>query len=174
MSGGGEHSRDEVEEAFRHYWRTGAAGEDWEAWADLFTDDAVYVEHVLGSMIGCAQIKRWITQIRAAYPELYTVYEWHMIDGDRVVFYMQSRRDNPEPGKPPIDSPGVSIIHYAGDGKWDFEEDFWAFPVAQKAQAAYIEARAKYDPDHSWKMTRQHWPDSPDWARGPEGGPRAR
>ena len=25
------HSRDEVEEAFKHYWRVGAVGEDWEA-----------------------------------------------------------------------------------------------------------------------------------------------
>ena len=170
----GGHSRDEVEEAFRQYWRTGAVDEDWEAWADLFTEDAVYVEHVLGSMQGRAQIKPWITQIMAAYPELYTVYEWHMIDGDRVVFYMQNRRDNPEPGAPPIDFPGISILHYAGDGTWDLEEDFWAFPAAQKAQATYVEARAKHDADHSARMSRAHWPDAPDWARGPAHGPRAR
>ena len=36
----------------------------------------------------------------------------------RVVFYAQNRRDSPEPGQPPIDFPGVSILHYAGDGKW--------------------------------------------------------
>jgi hypothetical protein len=168
------HSRDEVDEAFRHYWRTGAVGEDWEAWADLFTDDADYVEHVLGSMRGRAEIKSWITQIMAAYPELYTFYEWHVIDGDRVLFYMQNRRDNPAPGGPPIDFPGISILHYAGDGKWSFEEDFWAFPAAQKAQAAYIEARAKHDPDHPGRMTRLNWPDSPDWARGPDHGPNAR
>ena len=170
----GGHSRDEVEEAFRHYWRTGSVGEDWAAWADLFTDDAVYIEHVLGRLTGRREIKPWITQIMAAYPELYTVYEWHVIDGDRVIFYMQNRRDNPEPGAPPIDFPGISILHYAGDGKWDLEEDFWAFPAAQKSQAAYIEARAKHDPEHSLKMTRQHWPDEPDWARGPARGPRAR
>lgn len=170
----GGHSRDEVEDAFRHYWQTGAVGENWVAWADLFTDDAVYIEHVLGSMTGRAEIEPWITQIMAAYPELYTVYEWHMIDSDRVVFYMQNRRDNPEPDKAPFDFPGLSILHYAGDGKWDYEEDFWAFPAAQKAQAAYVDARAKHDPEHSLKMTRQHWPDSPEWARGKAQGPKAR
>jgi ketosteroid isomerase-like protein len=168
----GGHSKDEVEEAFIHYWRTGAVAEDWEAWADLFTDDALYIEHVLGTMQGPKQIKPWITQIMAAYPELYTVYEWHVIDGDRVVFYMQNRRDNPEPGAPPIDFPGVTILHYAGKGKWNFEEDFWAFPAAQKAQAAYVEARSKHDPEHSLRMTRHHWPESPEWARGPAQGPK--
>src|SRR5205085_2118060 len=83
---------------------------------DLFTDHAVYIERVLGHMTGRREIKPWITQIMAAYPELYTVYEWHMIDGDRVVFYMQNRRDNPEPGAPPLDFPGISILHYAGGG----------------------------------------------------------
>jgi hypothetical protein len=168
------HSRDEVDEAFRQYWRTGAVTEDWEAWADLFTEDAVYIEHVLGTITGRRQIKPWIVQIMAAYPELYTVYEWHMIEGDRVVFYMQNRRDNPEPDKPPIDFPGISILNYASDRKWNYEEDFWAFPMAQKAQAAYVDSRAKHDPEHSLKMTRQHWPDSPEWARGPAQGPRPR
>ena len=168
------HSREEVEEAFIHYIRTGAVGEDWSAWADLFTDDATYLEHVLGHRHGRDEIKTWIVPIMAAYSELYTVYEWHQIEGDRVVFYMQNRRDNPEPGGPPIDFPGISILEYAGDGKWSREEDFWAFPAAQKAQAAYVEARAKHDPDHPVKMTRLHWPDAPDWARGPAEGPRAR
>jgi hypothetical protein len=30
--------RDELESAFRTYWRTGAVGEDWDAWANLFTE----------------------------------------------------------------------------------------------------------------------------------------
>src|SRR5947199_9103153 len=97
----GGHNRDEVEEAFRHYIRTGAVLEDWEAWADLFTDDAVYIEHVLGTMAARAQINPWITQIMAAYPELYPVYDWHMIYGDPMAFYMQNRRCNPASGTAP-------------------------------------------------------------------------
>ena len=30
---------EEVESAFRHYWYTGMIREDWNAWADLFTED---------------------------------------------------------------------------------------------------------------------------------------
>src|SRR5207302_6984279 len=142
----GGHSREEVEEAFRHYWQVWAVGEDWEAWADLFTEDAVYVEHFFGVMHGREEIRPWITDIMATVPELYTVYEWHVVDGDRVVFYMQNRRDSPEPDAPPIDFPGVTVLEYAGDGKWRSEEDFWAFNAARIAQAAYEEACAKYEP----------------------------
>src|SRR4051812_49724113 len=95
------YSKDEVDEAFRQYWRTGAVSEDWSAWADLFTDDADYIEHVLGDLHSREEIKKGIVRIMAAYPALYTVYEGHQIDGDRVVFYMQNRRDNPQPGVSP-------------------------------------------------------------------------
>ena len=156
--------RQEVEDAFVHYWQTGAVGEDWEAWADLFTDDALYVEHVLGNMQGRDAIKAWIRPIMDQYSELYTVYEWHVIEGDRVVMYMQNRRDDPEEGQPPIDFPGISVLRYAGDGKWSYEEDFWSLPGARRASAKYAERAAEVDPGHAARRTRRHWPSAPDWA----------
>jgi ketosteroid isomerase-like protein len=158
-------AKSEVEEAFQHYWRTGAVGEDWNAWADLFTDDALYVEHVLGTMHGSEEIRPWIVSIMDQYSELYTFYEWHMVDGNRVVMYMQNRRDNPEPGGPPIDFPGISILEYAGDGKWKLEEDYWSVPGANTAYRQYTELCAKFDPDHAKKRTRLNWPAQPAWAR---------
>ena len=156
----------EVENAFRTYWQTGAVGERWEEWADLFTDDAEYVEHVLGSMHGRAEIKPWITKIMDDFSELYTFYEWHMVDGDRVVVYMQNRRDHPDPSQPPIDFPGITILGYAGDGKWNYEEDYWAFNLATRASKEYADACAKHDPDHPKKRTRQNWPQTtPAWTR---------
>lgn len=154
----------EVEEAFLQYWRTGAVGEDWPAWADLFTDDALYVEHVLGNMRGREEIKTWIVDIMARYSELYTAYEWHMVDGNRVVVSMQNRRDDPDPSKPPIDFPGITILDYAGDGKWSKEEDYWSVPGANRATKLYAERCAAVDPGHAAKMTRNHWPASPDFA----------
>ena len=61
-------ARDELEEAFRTYWRTGAVGEDWDAWADLFAEDAHYVEHVLGDLRGRKAIRAWIKPIVGADP----------------------------------------------------------------------------------------------------------
>jgi ketosteroid isomerase-like protein len=162
----GQHSFGEVEDAFRRYWQTGAVGEDWNAWADLFTDDARYVEHVLGDMQGRDEIKTWIVKIMNDFPELYTYYEWHMVDGDRVVVYMQNRRDHPDPSQPPIDFPGITILGYAGDGRWNLEEDYWAYPAAMKASTVYAAACAQFDPDHAQKRTRQNWPAAgPNWTR---------
>ena len=166
------HPRDEVEQAFIHYWQTGAVAEDWESWADLFTDDAVYMEHMYGTMHGRDSIKSWIVPVMARYSAIYTVYEWHVIEGDRVAFRMQNRRDNPDPSEPPIDFPGISILEYAGDGKWRLEEDYWAVRAAGDANTAYETACTAHDPDHPKRMTRQHWPEGPSWAVGPAVGPR--
>src|ERR1700747_3288890 len=118
--------RDEIERAFRRYWQAGAVGGDWDAGPDLCTDDADYIEHVLGSLKGREAIRGWIKPIMQQYPELYTVYEWHTVDADagRVIVYMQNRRDHPS-GQGTIDFPGVTLLDYAGDERWKREEDFW-------------------------------------------------
>lgn len=162
-------SRDELDQAFQTYWRTGAVGEDWDAWADLFTEDADYVEHVLGNLKGREAIRAWIKPIMAQYGELYTVYEWHSVDAEagRVVVYMQNRRDHPS-GHGVIDFPGITILDYAGNGKWKREEDFWALPKATAATEEYEQARKQFDPDHRTKQTRRDWGHGPAWTRGAE------
>ena len=160
-------SRDELEQAFRRYWRTGAVGEDWDAWADLFTEDADYVEHVLGSLKGREAIRNWIKPIMHQYGEIYTAYEWHSVDPDsgRVMVYMQNRRDHPS-GTGVIDFPGITILQYGGNGLWKSEEDFWAVPGATRATEEYEAARKQFDREHRKKMTRRNWGNGPDWTRG--------
>jgi hypothetical protein len=159
---------EELEREFRRYWQTGAVGENWEAWADLFTDDADYVEHVLGSLKGSKAIRDWICPIMAQYGELYTVYEWHMVDPalGRVVVYMQNRRDHPS-GEGTLDFPGVTILDYAGGGKWKREEDYWAGPAAAQTTTDYEAARRQHDKGHRDKRTRRDWGNGPDWTKGP-------
>src|SRR5262249_54866089 len=104
----------------------------------------------------------------AKYPEIYTAYEWHLIDEERgrVVFYMQNRRDHPgRPGEV-FDFPGVSIIEYAGGGTWKREEDYWAIKDSQTARQAYVAACQEFDPDHAKKGTRRNWNDGPAWTKG--------
>jgi hypothetical protein len=160
-------SRDDIERAFRTYWQTGAVGENWDAWADLFTEDAHYVEHVLGSLRGREAIRSWIKPIMAQYGEIYTAYEWHSVDADngRVIVYMQNRRDHPS-GHGVIDFPGVTILDYAGNNQWRREEDFWAVPRATEAAQEYAQACKTFDAEHRKKQTRFDWGRGPDWTRG--------
>src|SRR5437667_10464826 len=90
-------TRAELEEAFRTYWRACAVGEYWDAWADLFTEDCRYFEHFYGPMRGRETVRACFFFDDAATTEIYTAYEWHVVDEDsgRVVFYMQNRRDHP-------------------------------------------------------------------------------
>lgn len=157
---------EEVEAAFRTYWQAGAVGEDWDAWADRFTEDALYVEHVLGNMEGREAIRAWIKPIMAQYGELYTAYEWHMAEpSGRCVVYMQNRRDHPS-GKGTIDFPGITILQYAGGGLWSLEEDYWAVPAAYKTVEIYAAACKEFDPGHADKRTRNDWGKGPAWTRG--------
>jgi hypothetical protein len=159
--------RDEMEEAFRAYWRAGAVGEDWDAWADRFTEDAVYVEHVLGNLNGREAIRGWIKPIMAQFGEIYTAYEWHVVDpaSGRVCVYMQNRRDHPS-GQGTIDFPGIPILEYGGNGLWKKEEDFWAVPAANQATTDYAAACKQHDPEHRAKQTRRDWGNGPAWTQG--------
>lgn len=161
------YTRDELEKAFRTYWQTGAVGERWDDWADLFTEDADYVEHILGNLKGREAIRAWIKPIMAQYLEIYTAYEWHTVDPEsgRVIVYMQNRRDDPS-GDGVIDFPGITILDYAGNGKWRREEDFWSLPEATKASEDYEAARREHDRGHRKKGTRTNWGNGPAWTRG--------
>jgi hypothetical protein len=158
---------DEVERAFRHYWQTGAVNENWDGYADNFTEDAHYVEHFFGEMHGREAIRAWIKPTMVEFPEIYTAYEWHVCSPDgRVVVYMQNRRDNPDPKGGPIDFPGVTILQYAGGMKFAYEEDFWSVKGGMATSKQYTAACAKFDPDHPKKRTRGNWGHGPAWTQG--------
>jgi hypothetical protein len=157
--------RAEVEEAFRHLWRVGPVGEDWDAQARLYTDDAVYIDHYYGKK-SPEEFRLWCNSLmNDDFPELYTVYEWHVVDGNRVIVHMQNRRDNPDPSGRPIDFPGLTVYEYAGDGRWRYEMDYWGTAAAVAAGRAYRDAVDRFDPEHPRRRTRLNWPTNPDWAR---------
>jgi SnoaL-like domain len=164
MSG---YPRDEVDEAFQRYWKVGCVDEDWAAWTELFTPDVVYVDHFWGPLHGREEVDPWIHAVMKGVPEIYTVLDWYAIDGDRVVFRMQNRRDNPDGEGPPyFDFPGLSVLTYAGDGLWCAEEDYWDRDGARRTTGEYVAAcrRAGVTTPEE-RMRRGHWPDGPDWAR---------
>jgi hypothetical protein len=160
--------RDDVEAAFRTYWQLGAVNEDWDVWCDTcFTEDVTYIEHILGNKQGRETVRNWIKPTMADYGEMYTAYEWHMVDvTGRVVVYMQNRRDNPEPGAPPIDFPGMTVLQYAGNGQFSLEEDFWSWTEGGATFKEYVDQSKKFDKDFRHKRTRRSWGNGPEWTQG--------
>jgi hypothetical protein len=164
--------RDEVEAAFRNFWLTGCVLEDWAAWVDSFTPDVIYCDHFWGPLSGHEEIDLWINAVMKGVPEIYTILDWYTIDNDLVTFHCQNRRDNPAFGMPgetgPAywDFPGLSMLRYAGDGRFHSEEDFWDRGGARKTSIEYAAAcqRAGAATPES-RMLRGYWPDGPDFAR---------
>jgi len=149
-----EFPRAEVEDAFRNYLTCGIVNEDWDAWARCFTPDVEYHEHQLGFMQGRDAVLAWIAPLMEQFPEIYNSVAWYAIDRGRVVFDANNRRDNPEPGGPPIDFAGVTILQYAGDGMFSREDDWWDMPGGMRAAKEYADLAALHDPDHARKRTR--------------------
>jgi hypothetical protein len=129
--------RSEVEAAFTRYWTIGAIDERWDEWSSVFTDDVHYVEHIYGEMRGKDTVHAWITKLMKDNTDVHAVIDWFMIDGARVVVNMQNRYYHPDPSMPPLDFPGITILHYAGNGLFDYEEDYWCLRSAKKCYAAF-------------------------------------
>lgn len=126
----GQWSREELEEAFGRYQDVVAAiGRtwDWSSYADQFTEDATYVEHALGNMTGREAIREWIVATMNTFPgsEMphYPV-EWYSIDVDKGWVINRNVNTMKDPGDGSVHgTPVITVLKYAGDGKWSYEED---------------------------------------------------
>lgn len=128
----GKWKRSELEAAFEKYQETAlAAGTsgDWNQWADLFTEDATYVEHLFGTLGGREAIRHWISRTMARSPNnemKFFPVEWYMIDKERgwVVCQVWNRMVDPGDGSL-HQAYNFTLLKYAGDGKWSYEEDIY-------------------------------------------------
>lgn len=132
----------EVERAFHRILTTGITDEDWPAWTECLTEDVLYVERILGTMHGRAAVRDWITSLMASRADVHGVLNWYVVKGDRVVFDMTNRIYHPDPSQPPLDFAGLTVLQYAGDGLFGYEEDYWD---AKGSEVAYGEFLAAID-----------------------------
>jgi hypothetical protein len=95
----------------------------WSTLAGFFTEDAVYIDSTWGRYEGRPAIEAFMAASMTGLDDWTFPEEWTMADGDRVV----SKWWNQLPGKRPDGSPfrvaGISILRYAGGGKFDYEYD---------------------------------------------------
>ena len=128
----GKWSRAEIEEAFELYQQTaleaGTSG-SWDKWAEMFTEDATYVEHLYGTFGGREAIRAWITGTMSQNINRdmrYFPIEWYMIDEDRgwVVAQVWNRMIDPGDGSL-HQAYNFTLLKYAGNMKWSYEEDVY-------------------------------------------------
>jgi len=128
----GKWSRGEIEEAFDTYQavglKAGTSG-DWRPWVELFTEDAIYVEHLFGTFGGREGIYNWITKTMATPPNdemRYFPVEWYMIDEERgwVACQIWNRMIDPGDGSC-HQAYNFTLLKYAGGGLWSSEEDIY-------------------------------------------------
>ena len=128
----GQWTRDELEREFAAYQERGAeAGRtgDWSPWADQFTEDATYVEHHYGRFEGREAIRSWITKVMSEFPGADMPefpIGWYVVDEDRGWIVCQVFNRMRDPGDGTVhEADNVTILHYAGDGLWSYEEDVY-------------------------------------------------
>ena len=128
----GRWSRQELEDAFDNYQqmalKAGTSG-DWRCWADLFTEDATYVEHLYGTFGGREAIYNWIQEAMHTPPNdemRYFPIDWYMIDEERgwIVCKVFNRFIDPGDGSLHQEY-NFTLLKYAGNGLFSYEEDIY-------------------------------------------------
>lgn len=154
------YAREELEQALQHYNaardRASKTG-DWSVWAEVFTDDADYIEHAFGVFKGKAQIRDWITAVMAPFPHMTFPQDWVAFDDESgaIVFQCQNRLPHPtDPSGAPFEFPTWTRLTYAGDNKFSCEEDIYN-PArdANRVVAAWLKAGGGFKEEPRLKVT---------------------
>ncbi len=161
----GAYSRDELEKAFAEYRHRGAESHDWPGWAALFTDDALYQEHVMGTFHGRAEIEPWIVATMKDYSAMTLWIEWFQIDPEagRIGFYIWNNLPDPAGEGRSYQFPNTTILQYAGDGQWNWEADYYNPADAERVFGEWLAAggRRHTPQDRSLKGIAGWAPDVP-------------
>lgn len=125
-------SREELEVAFEHYQATVrriATEHDWTLFAAMFTEDADYNEHAHGRFTGRPAIAEWAVRTMTTFPGNTMVafpVTWSLIDPDRGWIVCEIQNVMPDPGDGSVhQSPNLTILHYAGNNLFSYEEDVY-------------------------------------------------
>jgi hypothetical protein len=147
----------ELDEAIRMRWEKVEAmrvSGDWAAYVDDFTDDVEYVEHAFGTMHGKDEVRAWVVKTMSTFPgRVMTGFPiaWKVIDSGTGRIVCEIRNPMPDPGDGTVfDEPNITILDYAGDGKWSRQEDVYnplRFHAMTKQWAAIAAAHDRLPED---------------------------
>ena len=118
---------------------------DWTPYGEQFTDDALYVEHFMGTFHGREEITKWIVESMGSttgdwsFPQ-----EWRMFDEERgqVLFAAWNELRDVD-GNGPYRFISWSLIDYAGDDTWSRQEDLYDTGAMTQVLTRWAEAKAR-------------------------------
>jgi hypothetical protein len=144
----GRWTRDELEREWARYQQVAlecGPAIDWDPFCDLYTEHAIMV--IPGGMRigGREAMKRWYREAFSTEPLKYLWYypvEWYMIDEDLGWVSCQFWCRMADPGDGSVhEFKCFSLLKYAGDGLWSFEEDLWDPADMEASLAGWVEAK---------------------------------
>ena len=123
---------------------------DWSIWADRFTEDAEYHEHLYGQFHGRAEITEWIAKTMGEWPMTEMTqfpHNWCVCDEERGwwICEIENRFDDPGDGEI-YEASNITILKYAGDGRFSSEEDVYNPATFAPMVKAWIEAKRAHTP----------------------------
>lgn len=97
--------------------------QDWPALADLFTDDAVYIDPAWGRIEGRDEIRTFMAESMTGLEDWTFPIEFIAIEGDDVVIKWTQELPGTKPDGSRWTQSGYSTLIYAGDGRSLLPED---------------------------------------------------
>ena len=123
--------RAEVVAAFERHHACQVAN-DWEGLADLFTDAAIYVDPIFGTVRGRDEIRTFLLRVMDDPGRWDFDHLWRVVDADRVVFAWHQRFAEPRPDGGWFEFGGLTVLRYAGDGLFSEQHDVYDASVARR------------------------------------------
>ncbi len=103
--------------------RIGSGQLGWDALADFFTEDAIFIDPAWGRVVGIEAIRKFMVESMAGLEDWSFPHEWAMAEDDRVIARWQNRLPGRREDGSFYQAPGYSLLVYDGDGHFSFEED---------------------------------------------------
>lgn len=120
-------SLEEVQKALAHYQdireKVEAKQLGWEAMADVFTEDATYIDPAWGCFVGRDAIVQFMFDSMQGIDDWTFPIEWTTIDGNRIIIKFWNRLPGQRPDGTYFEAPGLQTLIYAGNGKFSYCED---------------------------------------------------
>jgi hypothetical protein len=153
--------REEVEQAFLHYRAIvenahGSENKDYSSYSSIFTPELEYIEHCMGDprgrpaspllAINREGIDAWMSFMMSRdLPPMTFPLEWYMIDGNRLTFKALNRLPTPPDGSGPYEIASMTLMVYAGEGKFSSKEDIYNAKLWDEILTSWMVAMGRAD-----------------------------